>query len=61
MANFNQLHLSNVNGGGKYFLERVAFNDKKGKYFDLQVNREGTYTFELNQSKVVNKKLQSNL
>jgi hypothetical protein len=45
MANFNQIHLSNVHGGGKYLTEKVAFNDGKGKYFEVQIDREGTFTF----------------
>lgn len=57
MANFNQIHLSNVHGGGKYITEKVVFNDGKGKFFDIQIDREGTFTFELNQSKVIHKKI----
>lgn len=48
---FNQIHYCNLNKGGKFLSEEIHLNNK-ASYFDVTVQREGVYTFELNQAKV---------
>lgn len=50
--NFNQVHYCNLNNGGK-FVSEPLYMGNKASFFDLNVQREDVYTFELNQSKII--------
>jgi hypothetical protein len=49
---FNQIHYCNLNTGGKFLSEELLLSNK-ACYFDVKVQREGSYTFEINQAKPI--------
>jgi hypothetical protein len=48
---FNQIHYCNLNSGGKFLSEQILLGPK-ATFFDVTIQREDVYTFELNQSKI---------
>jgi hypothetical protein len=40
-----------MNNGGKFLSENLLIGNK-ASYFDVSIQREGVYTFELNQAKI---------
>lgn len=40
-----------MNNGGKFLSEHLLVSNK-ASYFDVSIQREGVYTFELNQAKM---------
>jgi hypothetical protein len=51
--NFNQVHYCNLNSGGKFLSEDLLLSNK-ACFFDVTVQRNGIYTFEINQAKLIN-------
>jgi hypothetical protein len=49
---FNQIHYCNLNSGGKFLSEELLLSNK-ACYFDVKVQRQGPYTFEINQAKPI--------
>ena len=50
-SNFDQIHYSNLNSGGKFTSEPMTLSNK-ASFFDVTITKEDVYTFELNQSKI---------
>jgi hypothetical protein len=50
--NFNQVHYCNLNNGGKFLSEQLLLNNK-ASFYDILIQKEDVYTFELNQSKII--------
>lgn len=48
---FNQIHFCNLNSGGKFISEQLKLGNK-ASFFDVNVQRDDVFTFELNQSKI---------
>lgn len=51
--NFNQVHYCNLKSGGKFLSEDLLLSNK-ACFFDVSVQRQGSYTFEINQAKLKN-------